>query len=335
MPAPKNGAKSFIEILNSIWWRLDVALDNEMIYWSAMLGATEALMSGTTCIIDHHESPNCIEGSLSTIAKACAEVGVRVNACYGVTDRYDNNKNLRSKVSPLSQMTNGASRGLDECDRYLAAGGLGMVGVHASFTCSDETLNAAAGLASKHSVGVHVHVAEGVDDIQAGARLENLAQDNWLLVHGVHLDRHLKGYLAHNARSNMNNSVGYAKPSQRRNKIVLGTDGIGADMHEESRLAYARLREFDVTETPTTVWAWLENGYDFFPDAKTDKVLFNYDFADDPWRAAFTPNMRAIDVEILGQKVLTNGLPTRVDLEEVRAKSNEQAKRLHEKLSLQ
>lgn len=335
MPAPKYEANSFIEILNSIWWRVDMALDNEMIYWSAMLGATEALMSGTTCIIDHHESPNCIEGSLSTIAKACTEVGVRLNVCYGVTDRIDDNQNLHSKVSPLSKMTSGASRGLDECDRFLSAGGLGMVGVHASFTCSDETLNAAADLANKHSVGVHIHVAEGVDDIQAGARLENLARDNWLLVHGVHLDRHLKGYLAHNARSNMNNAVGYAKPSQRQNKIVLGTDGIGADMQEEARLAYARLREFDVTATPTTVWTWLENGYDFFPDAKNDRVTFNYDSADSPWHAAFTPNMSVTDVEISGEKVLTNGLPTRVDLHEVRAKANEQAKRLHEKLSSQ
>ncbi|NDD00123.1 hypothetical protein EB083_05205, partial [bacterium] len=69
--APKNRSNSFIDILNNIWWRVDAALDNEMIYWSAMLGATEAMMSGTTCIIDHHESPNCIEGSLTTIADAC------------------------------------------------------------------------------------------------------------------------------------------------------------------------------------------------------------------------------------------------------------------------
>ena len=68
-------------------------------------------------------------------------------------------------------MTQAAKRGLAECDQYLSAGGNGMVGVHAAFTCSDETLNASAELAKKHSVGVHIHVAEGVDDAQAGARL--------------------------------------------------------------------------------------------------------------------------------------------------------------------
>jgi len=72
MPAPPRQPTNFIEILEQIWWRLDVALDAEMIHWSAMLGATEALMCGTTGIIDHHESPLAIDGSLSIIAAACA-----------------------------------------------------------------------------------------------------------------------------------------------------------------------------------------------------------------------------------------------------------------------
>jgi cytosine/adenosine deaminase-related metal-dependent hydrolase len=333
MPAPKQKSESFIDILNNIWWRVDAALDNEMIYWSAMLGATEALMSGTTCIIDHHESPNSIEGSLSTIAEACDAVGVRLNACYGVTDRWDNRGQLHSKVSPLSEMTAAAKRGLAECDNFLSTGGNGMVGVHAAFTCSDETLAAAAELAKKHSVGVHIHVAEGIDDIQAGARLEFLSQDNWLLIHAVHLDRQLKGRIVHNARSNMNNAVGYAKPTTLSNKVLLGTDGIGADMIEEARIAYARLREFDISAEPTTVWQWLDNSLELFPDAKHDVVTFDYDYADSPWHAAFTTSMNATDVEIGGEKVLVNGQPTRVDLLEVRAKANEQALRLYERLA--
>ncbi|NQV96499.1 MAG: amidohydrolase family protein [Acidimicrobiaceae bacterium] len=333
MPAPKTTPNTFLEILQQIWWRLDIALDNEMIYWSAMLGATEALLSGTTCIIDHHESPNCIEGSLSTIAKACSDVGVRVNACYGVTDRWDNSGNLHSKVSPLSSMTSSALRGLDECDRYLRQGGRGMVGVHAAFTCSDETLHVASDLAKKHSVGVHLHVAEGLDDEHAGARLESLATENWLLVHAVHLDRHLPGYIVHNPRSNMNNSVGYARPSELKNKVLLGTDGIGADMLEEARLAYARLREYDVTQSPVTVWSWLENSYEIFPEARHDKVTYNYDHVDSEWHAAFTPSIRAIDVEVDGEKIVVNGSPTRVDIYEIRAKAAEQTKRLHERLA--
>ena len=64
MPPPPATPTNFQEILEQIWWRLDAALDLEMIRWSAMLGALEALESGTTAIVDHHESPNAIEGSL-------------------------------------------------------------------------------------------------------------------------------------------------------------------------------------------------------------------------------------------------------------------------------
>ena len=132
MPPPPKVPNSFLEVLENVWWRLDRALDLEMIEWSAKLGALEALEAGCTSIIDHHESPNAIEGSLTVIADACAEVGVRVNTCYGITDRHG---------------ADGAQRGLAENDRFLASGGRGMVGVHAAFTCSDDSLAAAAELA--------------------------------------------------------------------------------------------------------------------------------------------------------------------------------------------
>ncbi len=331
MPAPPKQPTTFIDILENIWWRIDSALDLEMIYWSAALGATEALMSGTTCVIDHHESPFAIEGSLSIITQACADVGVRVNASYGVTDRWTETGQV-SKVSPLSPSTAGAKRGLTENDRFLAAGGRGMVGVHAAFTCCDETLHAAADLALRHGVGVHIHVAESRDDLATGARLEHLANDDWLLVHAVHLDRHLAGRIVHTPRSNMNNSVGYGAPTTHSNDILLGTDGIGADMLEEFRLAYARLREFDLTESPDTVMSWLENAYELFPEASDDEVVWNYDHMDSAWHVAFTPGIRALDITIDGQKVLRDGRPTRIDIREVRAKANEQARRLHERL---
>jgi cytosine/adenosine deaminase-related metal-dependent hydrolase len=318
MPAPPKQPTNFIEILEQIWWRLDVALDEEMIHWSAMLGAVEALMCGTTGIIDHHESPAAIDGSLSIIADACAEVGVRVNCAYGVTDRHGSRE---------------AERGLAENERFLRAGGRGMVGVHAAFTCRDETLVAAAELASDLGVGVHIHVAEGLADRDAGARLEQLAADDWLLVHCVHLDRALPGTIAHNPRSNMNNAVGYGAPADRPNSVVLGTDGIGSDMLEEARLAYVRLREHDVAASPDIVWSWLEEGYRYFPECRDDRIEFNYDHADSAWHTAFTPGVRAVNVTLgNGEVVLREGRPTRVDLDDVRAKAGEQAKRLFDKL---
>jgi cytosine/adenosine deaminase-related metal-dependent hydrolase len=318
MPAPPTTPRSFRDVLEQIWWRLDVALDLTMLEWSAKLAALEALESGCTAIIDHHESPSAIEGSLTVIADACAEVGVRVNTCYGVTDRHG---------------PDGARRGLVENDRYLAGGGRGMVGVHAAFTCSDDTLAAAADLARSHGVGVHVHVAEGPDDVGAVERLAAPTADDWLLVHGVHLpdDHGLRGTIVHNPRSNMNNAVGYARPTRFPNPVALGTDGIGADMLAEFQLAFVAARAVDVTVAPDVAWGWLTHGWDLFPEALGDRVRWSYRPMD-PWQLAYTPGVRALDVDVDGEPALRDGVATRVDADEIRARAAEQAARLHARL---
>jgi cytosine/adenosine deaminase-related metal-dependent hydrolase len=318
MPAPPRTPGGFREILELVWWRLDRALDEDTIHWSAKLGALEALEAGCTAVIDHHESPNAIEGSLSIIADACAEVGVRVSCAYGVTDRHGHE---------------GAQRGLAENDRFLSAGGRGYVGVHAAFTCSDETLLAAADLGRVHGVGVHIHVAEAEADASAANRLRDLSRNDWLIVHGVHLadDHGLLGTIVHNPRSNMNNQVGYARPTRFSNPVALGTDGIGADMLDEFRVAYAKLREADVTETPETAAAMLATGTGLFEEVTGDRVTWNYEPMD-PWRLAFTTGVRPMRVEIDGRVMVDDGVVTAIDADEIRAKSAEAAQRLFARL---
>jgi cytosine/adenosine deaminase-related metal-dependent hydrolase len=316
MPAPPRTPRNFPEILELVWWRLDRALDLEMIRWSAMLGALEALEQGTTAIVDHHASPNAIEGSLDVIAEACASVGIRSSCCYEVTDRNGRD---------------GMRAGLAENERFLRAGGRGYVGAHACFTLSDESLEAVAGLARDLGAGVHIHVAEDVVDSAAGGRLERLAGGDWLLAHCVHLDRPLPGTVAHNPRSNMNNAVGYARPARLTNSVVLGTDGIGGDMLEEFRIAYVRNREDDVTATPAAAWSWLEAGSGLVPEAASDRVRWSYEPVE-PWHLAFTPGVRPLEVVVAGEVVLRDGRPTRVDPVEVRSKAREQASRLFARL---
>lgn len=338
MPAPLRRPNSFPDMLELVWWRLDAAHTLESIYWSAKLGALEAVLAGTTCIIDHHESPNAIEGSLDAIARACSEVGVRVRTCYGITDRWADDGSLQAKVSPLSAMTKGATRGLEECDRHLRAGNDAMVGLHAAFTCSDETIRAAAELAATHNVGVHVHVAEAMDDVAAGARLAPYAAADWLLVHTVHLDRDLPGVIAHNPRSNMNNGVGYAKPTQRNNTVVLGSDGIGSDMMEELRLAYVRLREFDNSSSPNVVQSWMDNARSMYPASLSDRVTWRYPDATNPWHAVFTTGMRVERVDVHDETtdslrtVVDNGTTVLVDEDEIRHKAATAARQLHQRM---
>ncbi len=315
MPAPPRVPRDFTDILDLVWWRLDRALDLETIRWSALLGALEALESGTTAIIDHHSSPSAIEGSLDVIADACAEVGVRVVCCYEVTDRNG---------------PDGAKAGLAENERFLRAGGRGLVGAHACFTLTNETLDAVCGTAADLGVGVHIHVAEDAVDVRSGVRLAGRARDDWLLAHCVHLDRTLPGTVVHNPRSNLNNGVGYGRPA-RFPRVALGTDGIGADMLDEFRLAFVLARDSDLTSTPDQAWTWLEAGAALVPDVLEDVVTWSYTPVE-PGRLAYTTDVRAERVAVGGEIVLDELGPTRVDSAEIRARAGEHAARLFRRM---
>ncbi|MCZ6727722.1 MAG: hypothetical protein O7A98_10280, partial [Acidobacteria bacterium] len=115
------------------------------------------------------------------------------------------------------------------------------------------------------------------------------------------------------------------------NPVVLGSDGIGGNMIEEFRLAYFKHREVDILATPETAWGWLENGWDLVPEARDDVVTWSYEPMD-PWYLAFTPGVRPLEIVVDGEVVFTDGKPTRVDAEQIRAKAAEQARRLHARL---
>jgi cytosine/adenosine deaminase-related metal-dependent hydrolase len=315
MPAPPHTPHDFTQILEQVWWRLDLALDLDLIAWSARLGAVEALEAGTTAIVDHHASPAAIDGSLDVIAQACAEVGVRVVCAYEVTERHG---------------PDGAAAGLAENERFLKAGGRGMVGAHACLTLTDATLEAIAGLAADLGVGVHVHAGEDHTDAGAADRLRPLATDDWLLAHAVHVGPPLAGTIAHNPRSNLNNGVGYARPSRWQragNRVVLGSDGIGAAMLDEAALAFAVQRADDVTATPEAAWSWLAAGAELVPEVLDDRVTWRADRVD-PWYLAYTPGVRADRVVVDGETVVEAGRCTRVDGERIRARAWEEARRL-------
>lgn len=316
MPSPPSTPTDFSEILDQVWWRLDAALDHELIRWSALLGAVEALEAGTTAIVDHHASPSAIDGSLDVIAEACAEVGVRVVCSYEVTDRHG---------------IAGAQAGLAENERFAKAHpGQGMVGAHACLTLSDDTLAAVVGLARHLDVGVHIHVGEDAVDAGAAERLRPHADETWLLAHCVHVGPPLAGTIAHNPRSNLNNGVGYARPSRwaaAGNRVVLGSDGIGAAMLEEAALAYVTHRADDVTATPGDAWGWLAAGADLVPAVLGDEVTWRADRVD-PWYLAYTPGVRAERVVVGGEVVVADGRCTLVDGERIRARAWEEARRL-------
>ncbi|HNM37300.1 MAG TPA: amidohydrolase family protein, partial [Anaerolineales bacterium] len=68
MAIPGPAPKDFPEILKKLWWPLDRSLDAEGVRYSALVSIVDAIKHGTTTLIDHHASPNTIDGSLDVIA---------------------------------------------------------------------------------------------------------------------------------------------------------------------------------------------------------------------------------------------------------------------------
>ncbi|MBK6517489.1 MAG: amidohydrolase family protein [Polyangiaceae bacterium] len=241
LPQPPSPPPDFPAILRTLWWRLDRALDEGTLRASARYYVAHALLSGTTGLVDHHESPAFIEGSLDVLADACDALGMRALLCYGASERNGGREEAR--------------RGLAECRRFLRARQRalvrGAVGLHASFTVSDETLAEAGALCRELGAIIHIHMAEDrvdVDDARArgyAGPLERLEDAGALvpgsiLAHGVHLDEvqvrrasSAGAWLVHNPRSNDNNRVGWARALAASARVALGTDGFPSVAGEE------------------------------------------------------------------------------------------------------
>lgn len=354
MPMPKTPPKNFLEILKKIWWKLDRALDEETIYYSALVGAIEAVQNGTTTIIDHHASPNAIKGSLDIIKEAMAKVGLRGVLCYEVTDR--GGKKQRDE-------------GIAENENFIRANDQnpsfrGLVGAHASFTLSDESLQLCGELTSAYNTGVHIHVAEDLCDVVDAEKkyhctvVERLAKYNILkknsiLAHCIHLSQKdfsvvnkAHSWFAHNPRSNMNNKVGYAPIHRFKDRGMIGTDGFPSDMFEESKIAFFKRQ--DSQQKEKIDFAQLVSGGQQFiseifgvqsgslaKNSAADLVVLNYvpptPMKNENSLGHYLFGMRSAMVEsvmVAGKWVMKNREVVGVDVVDVFAKAEKAAKKM-------
>ncbi|MBN2615197.1 MAG: amidohydrolase family protein [Bacteroidales bacterium] len=343
MPAPAKNPENFYEILKYIWWTLDKALDKEMIEASALATAVACAKAGSTFVIDHHASPNAIDGSLETIANAFEKVGVGHLLCYEVTDRDGREK---------------AEQGLHETEHYLKKH-QGLVGLHASFTVGDETMKKAVDLVEKFRSGLHIHVAEDRYDqdqalVQYGRRvLERLNdygmldQSKTLLVHGLHLSNHerklfreSKAFMAENMESNLNNGVGVFNGNGLGSRIMLGTDGMHSDMIRSAQQAYFAGQSFETIGFEETyhrfrnVHRYLKENR-FEGDGENNLVVLDYrgrtPVTEDNILGHFIFGWDASRVQHVisdGRLILKDSIMQTVDEAEVMTFAQEQAQRL-------
>ncbi len=242
---------NFIEILERLWWRLDRALEMEDVRLSALVTILGYIRNGTTTFVDHHASPSAIDGSLSVIAEATMESGLRSILSYEVTDR-NGTEGMKSGIKENIRF-------LQEVKNHQGNRLAGLFGLHAPLTLSDESLQSCveAGQGVGPHVGFHVHVSEHqtevVDSLKRfGKRpMERLFEagvlgKNSIAAHCIHVNesdlsilRTTGSFAVHNPQSNMNNSVGCA-PIRNWSGISggLGTDAMTQDIFSSARAAY-------------------------------------------------------------------------------------------------
>ena len=246
-PAPKD----FPDILERLWWRLDRALGEEDVKYSALVCLIDAIKHGTTTLIDHHASPSALPNSLDQIADAAEMAGVRVATCYEVTDR-NGSAETQAGIAENVRFLKAAQK---RESGLLAA----TFGLHASLSLSDETLADCVAAAKDLNTGFHIHVAEHEADEydslekygkRVVARLADagILGPQSILAHCVHVDpaemaliRATGTWVTHQPRSNMNNAVGAADIEGMLRlgiPLCLGNDGFSNNMWAEWKMTY-------------------------------------------------------------------------------------------------
>lgn len=263
--------QNFMEILERLWWRLDKVLTPEDVYYSALVPIIDCIKNGTTTVFDHHASPYAAAGSLFKIAEAVQLAGLRSCLCYEVSER-DGGEILDRGIRENADFIRWCG---DKKNPMLKA----MFGLHASVTLSDKALDMCVreNNASENGgtgVGFHIHVAEGIQDLEdAQAKYgcgvverlnaRGILGKKTIAAHCIHVSEREIDILketgtnvVHNPESNMGNAVGVSPVLRMFEKGVmlgLGTDGYTSDMFESLKAANCLHKH--ASRNPSAAWA--------------------------------------------------------------------------------
>ncbi len=225
---------------------VEARMDEEDIYWGAMLAMAEMIRSGTTAYADMYIH-------MDHVARAAIDSGMRASLARGLVFLEDDGgKRLEEALSLIEKWT-GAGNG-----RITT-----MLGPHAPFTCPPGPLAEVIDLARKRGVPIHIHLAETKEEVvrirerygqtptESLYHLGLFEHNHVLLAHAVHLTRRdigllrgMRGGIAHNPVSNLKLGCGIAPVCDMLAQgltVGLGTDGAGSaatlDMFVEMKAA--------------------------------------------------------------------------------------------------
>ncbi len=236
--------------LYKVYWPMEKAWIPEDCYKAALMGAAEALLFGTTCIVDHYFF-------MEEIAKATTELGIR-----GVLGHT-----IMTEDGPWTGRAE-FEKGVSFVKRWKGKHPLVIpcLAPHAPDTVSPDWLAELREIASEQNVKIHMHLSQSRREVSKvrgawgkGARspvdllhkLKILGPD-LIAAHCIHVDEQdLK--LLSQARTNVvycpsTYALGgsYAKATKMLElgiRVLIGTDARPADMIEEMRAAAMTQRQ--------------------------------------------------------------------------------------------
>ncbi len=294
----KGQTNNFHNILKNLWWKLDLAVDLDIVKASAQMAALESIRSGTTYIFDHHASPNSTSSSLQVITDVLNEFNLCSVLCFESSDR--NGKKLSDEAieENLAFFRNQTSENVKA-----------LFGLHASFTLYDDSLSKVSKIVKDTGLGIHIHLCEDKVDRDLSVSLFgdspvdrlikfNLLNDRSILAHGIHLTdedflklENLGCAIAYNPDSNLNNAVGIPEYSKVPESIPIlcGTDGMHSNPTRSFKQLFLLYRHQG--NSFASSFEWIQKIYfgqlnfvkKFFPDFtslqagdKADLIVWDY-----------------------------------------------------------
>ena len=237
-------------------WPLESAHTEETVYWSALLGAAELLLGGTTAILDMETVRHT-----GAAFRAVERIGIRATVGKCLMDAHPEGAPLE-----LAESTDGAladAEGL--AGRWHGAAGDRLRVCFAPRfvpSCSGPLLRAASELAERFDAQLHTHAAETIVERETVLRTTGLEEIAYLdsvgiagpraaLAHCVWVDAHETARLArqgttvvHCPSSNLKLGSGVAKVPELLAagcRVAIGADGAPCNNHldvfAEMRLA--------------------------------------------------------------------------------------------------
>jgi cytosine/adenosine deaminase-related metal-dependent hydrolase len=253
-PSPEEAPGDFGEVQRKIRWPLEEALTKEDIYYAGLVGLIVSVRSGTTTVMEHHNSKDVAAG-LGAMERAFNEVGLRGSLCAGVTDRYGDAVAAQGLEANLVL--------IDRWKKGMTGKVGGAIGLDASYGLTEHTIAAIAGEAVKTDVGLHIPVAEGFLDqedclerfderVVHRLKRSGILRERTLAAHCSHLDDaevevllDTEAFVAHCPISDASEAAGASDVRNLLSEEIcvgLGSDGEVRNLFHEAVGGLARFR---------------------------------------------------------------------------------------------